>query len=97
MVGGMAAPVDGSTNTLAVADITYSSACAPSRGWVVNDDSDNLPHPKEETKFVKRLREDGKGFEFVGTNQVPRLFAGGSKRNKKRAKAARKARKKNRK
>ena len=54
--------------------------------------SDPIPDGK---RFVRRLKKDGSGFEMVEEDDMPGN-TGGCRRDLKKSKAARKARKKNR-
>ena len=59
--------------------------------------SDAKDAPNDGKKFVRQLREDGKGFEEVEVDDHLPERTGGQRRDRKKAKAARKARKRRRK
>jgi hypothetical protein len=68
-------------------DVTYTNDCYYSYR--------NFDPPNPGKKFVRRLKKDGRGFEMVEEDDMPGN-TGGRRRDLKKSKAARKARKKNR-
>ena len=71
---------------------SYNDSTAATYTNYSNYNSDPIPDGK---RFVRRLKKDGSGFDMVEEDDLPGR-TGGQRRNKKRSKAAKKARKRNR-